>query len=93
MVVARCFLLLQRTKFGAEGIEFTFDVIVFHGGQVVKRFQLAGGLLVLVDRPTDSSGDFLARFWFGFRLALPIEVVGERAEKLVLATLRLFVAT
>ena len=86
------FLFLQRTEFGAEGIEFTFDVVVFHGRQVVKRFQFAGGFLVLVDRPTDSSGDFLARFRFGFRLALPIEVVSERAEKLALATLCLFVA-
>ena len=89
------FLLLQRTEFGAEGVQFTFDVvglIILHCGQVVKRFQLAGGFLVLVDRPTDSRGDFLARFRFGFRLAFPIEVVSERAEELALAPLRLFVA-
>ena len=87
------FLLLQCTEFGAEGLQLMFDVIVFHGGQVVKRFQLAGGFLVLVDRPTDSRGDFLARFRFGFRLALPVEVVSKRAEELALATLCLFVAS
>ena len=49
-------------------------------------------MVVVRSTTTDSSGDFLARFRFGFRLALPVEVVGERAEKLALATLRLFVA-